>query len=115
MREMEKVSIKKYGNILEITVRLPWPEIEPPQIYPYEPVSWSTEPTPPRKPLKYDLLIAAQAEAVKRRKTVRAAMKRRAKTLRLEGTSVETIARMLAKSPATIYAWLKANKKQIQK
>ena len=115
MREMEKVSIKKHGNILEITVRLPWPEIEPPKIYPYQPVSWSTEPTPPRKPLKYDLLIAAQAEAVKRRKAVRAAMRHRAVTLRLEGKSVETIARMLAKSPATIYAWFKAHKDQTQK
>ena len=112
MREVEKVSIKKYGNVLEITLRLPWPEIQPPETYPYQPISFTTIAPPPRKPLKYDQVMEAQAAAVKRRKTVRAAMRHRAITLRLEGKSVKTIARLLAKSPATIYSWFKAHKEQ---
>ncbi|MCL5979503.1 MAG: transposase [Gammaproteobacteria bacterium] len=110
MRELEKVSIKKYGNILEITVRLPWTEIQPPQIHPYQPIRYNAEPTPPRKPLKYDLFLIDRANTAKRRKSVRAAMKNRAVALRLEGKSVESIARSLARSPVTIYAWLKQHK-----
>lgn len=115
MHEIEKVSIRKFGNVLEITLRLPWPEIQPPEIHPYQPISFTTTPPPPRKPLKYDLLMEAQAAAVKRRKAVRAAMRHRAVALRLEGKSVETIARMLAKSSATIYAWFKTHKEQAPK
>ncbi|WP_437556289.1 helix-turn-helix domain-containing protein [Acidithiobacillus sulfuriphilus] len=110
MRELEKISIKKHRNILEITIRLPWPEIEPPEIHPYQPISFNTTPAPPKKPLKYDLLIKAQAEAVKRRKAVRATMKNRAVALRLEGKSVERIAKSLGRSAVTIYAWLKQHK-----
>jgi len=115
MHEVEKVSIKKFGNILEITLRLPWPEIERPQLTPPQQVKITTEATPTRKPLKYDLHLEAQEEAVKRRKAVRAKMRHKAVALRLEGKSVQIIARMLAKSPATIYAWIKAHKEQIQK
>ncbi|MHB1706108.1 MAG: terminase gpP N-terminus-related DNA-binding protein [Acidithiobacillus sp.] len=114
MRELEKVSIKKYGNILEITVRLPWSEIRPPEIYPYQPISFNTEPAAPRKPLKYDLHLKAQAEAVKRRKAVKTSMKYRAVALRLKGKSVESIARSLAMSPVTIYAWLKQHRESLK-
>ena len=110
MRELEKVSIKKYGNILEITVRLPWTEIQPPQIHPYQPIRYNAEPTPPRKPLKYDLFLIDRANTAKRRRSVRATMKNRAVALRLEGKSVESIAKILARSPVTIYAWLKQHK-----
>ena len=113
MHEIEKVSIRKFGNVLEITLRLPWPEIEPPQVYPYHPIRYSTTPTPPRKPLKYDQLLEAQETTTKRRKAVRAAMRHRAVALRLEGKSVPAIARILGRSPATIYAWFKAHKEQV--
>ena len=99
MRELEKVSIKKYGNVPEITSRLPW---------------FNTEPVAPRKPLKYDLHLKAQAEAVKRRKAIKARMKHRAVELRLKGKSVKTIARSLAMSPVTIYSSLKQHRESLK-
>ena len=114
MRELEKVSIKKYGNILEITVRLPWSDIERPQIHAYKPISYTTTAAPPRKPCKYIQKLEAQAEAVKRRKAVKTSMKHRAVALRLKGKSVESIARSLAMSPVTIYAWLKQHRESLK-
>ncbi len=114
MRELEKVSIKKYGNVPEITSRLPWSEIQPPETYPYQPIRFNTEPVAPRKPLKYDLHLKAQAEAVKRRKAIKASMKHRAVELRLKGKSVKTIARSLAMSPVTIYSWLKQHRESLK-
>ena len=40
-----KFPSSKYGNVLEITVRLPWSDIERPPIPAYEPISYTPTPT----------------------------------------------------------------------